>query len=137
MINDIIKSFLNQANANGSKTNVIKPLLSLIVFFLAALITSSNYCPSWITIVLAIVMFALSIFFIFVFWYCLMKQPDLLRSEKFNLDKMVVEHTRYNQTKDTLPFDIENIVKETPDNERIPSKADSVEMIDSDERGDK
>lgn len=136
MINDVIKSFLQQANSNGSRSNALKPLLWLIGIFLPALITSSIYCAAWVSIVLAIVLIVFCVFFVSFYWYCLVKNPDLLRSEKFNLDKMVVEQTRYNQAKNVPVFDINNVTKETSDNELISDIKETDNLTGLDKKDD-
>lgn len=72
--------------------SVVDPLgkimmLTLIVFLLVAIFVNKT----WVVIFLAIFLGVILLCFIFTYIYCLIKNPDLLRSEEYNIKKQVVE----------------------------------------------
>jgi len=62
-------------------------LLSLIIFLLAAVFIKET----WILIVLICFPGLLLLMYVVSHFYCLFNNPDLLRSEEFNIKKQVVE----------------------------------------------
>jgi len=82
---------LEHASSQGYRSNIVKPLFGMsIVLFLASalfLFLGSN--------LLAYVSFGMAgltfITFLISYFYCLFKNPDLLRSEKYNLEKTAIE----------------------------------------------
>ena len=62
-------------------------LLGLLMFGVAAYFIETL----WVLIVIAIVPCLLLLMFIGSYIYCLLKNPDLLRSEEYNIKKQVIE----------------------------------------------
>ena len=62
-------------------------LLSLVVSLIAAIFVKET----WVIIVLFCFPGALLLMYIVSHFYCLFKNPDLLRSEEFNIKKQIVE----------------------------------------------
>lgn len=62
-------------------------LLSLVIFLLAAIFIKET----WVLIVLACFSGLLLLMYVVSHFYCLFKNPDLLRSEEFNIKKQIVE----------------------------------------------
>lgn len=62
-------------------------LLSLVIFLLAAIFVKET----WVLIVLACFPGMLLLMYVISHFYCLIKNPDLLRSEEYNIKKQVVE----------------------------------------------
>jgi undecaprenyl pyrophosphate phosphatase UppP len=89
------KQLLEIATSQGNRTNVVKPILigfivTLVgaiagVYFNSAIIT--EYCLN-----LSIVLLAA---FLIAYFVCLYKNPDLLRSEKYNLEKTALEKATF------------------------------------------
>lgn len=62
-------------------------LFSLMFFVIAAIFVKEG----WVLIVLACILGLLFIMYAISHFYCLFKNPDLLRSEEFNIKKQIVE----------------------------------------------
>lgn len=62
-------------------------LFSLVIFLLAAIFVKET----WVLIVLVCFPGMLLLMYIFSHFYCLFTNPDLLRSEEYNIKKQVVE----------------------------------------------
>ena len=62
-------------------------LFSLMLFVIAAIFVKEG----WVLIVLACILGLLFIMYAISHFYCLFKNPDLLRSEEFNIKKQIVE----------------------------------------------
>ena len=62
-------------------------LLALVVFVIAAIFVRDT----WVLIVLICFPGLLLLMYVFSHFYCLVKDPDLLRSEEYNIKKQVVE----------------------------------------------
>ncbi len=62
-------------------------LFSLMFFVIAAIFVKEG----WVLIVLACILGLLFIMYAISYFYCLFKNPDLLRSEEFNIKKQIVE----------------------------------------------
>lgn len=62
-------------------------LFSLVIFVIAAIFVKEE----WVLIVLACILVLLFLMYVISYFYCLFKNPDLLRSEEFNIKKRIVE----------------------------------------------
>lgn len=62
-------------------------LFSLVIFVIAAIFVKTI----WVLIVLACMLGLLFFMYAISHFYCLFKNPDLLRSEEFNIKKQIVE----------------------------------------------
>lgn len=62
-------------------------LLSLVIFLLAAVFVKET----WVLIVLACFPVSLLLMYVISHFYCLIKNPDLLRSEEYNIKKQSIE----------------------------------------------
>lgn len=62
-------------------------LFSLVIFVIAAIFVKEE----WVLIVLACILGLLFLMYAISHFYCLFKNPDLLRSEEFNIKKQIVE----------------------------------------------
>ena len=80
----------------GSKSNVIKPLLFISGVILIGLIFAIKYeAPNIVTNSL-IVFFGISFAaLLFAYFYCLVKNPNLLRSEHYNIEQSIIQKTSF------------------------------------------
>jgi len=78
-------------------------LLGLLVFGVAAYFIETL----WVLIVIAIAPCALLFLFIGSYIYCLLRNPDLLRSEEYNIKKQVIEVL--GDKENYLPVDAEHL----------------------------
>lgn len=89
---ELVKAFLEQASASGTKANVLKPMNWMILTLIAAVIAMFKIgVPIWISILIITFMVISIIIFLFAFLYCLFKDRDALRSEKYSIQKMAIE----------------------------------------------
>lgn len=87
-----IKELFERSDASGSKSTILKPLswfLSLIIGGLILLVKIN--APNWIIILFSIITCIAILLFFFAFVYCLFKDRDALRSEKYSIQKMAIE----------------------------------------------
>lgn len=88
---DWYNSFTNAVNKITIKSVIDSPvkmlLLSLGLFLVAAIFIS----VTWILIFFAVIAGLILIMIIVSYFYCLVKNPDLLRSEEYNIRKQIVE----------------------------------------------
>lgn len=88
----MIKEFLTKAIVNGNRSTILLPLRWLIgLSFSGILIASGISAPNWILILFAATSGLAILLFCFAYLYSLIKQPENLRSEKYTIQKMVIE----------------------------------------------
>lgn len=89
----IFKYLLQHANADGSRSTAMNPLIWLVAAVLAALLTAANLevQPTWIVPLLAGLTVVGVLAFLCAYFILLNKNPDALRSERFTLSKMAIE----------------------------------------------
>jgi len=91
IMGDKLSQILEHATTQGYRSNILKPLLGIIIILFLATIAFAYLNKEilyYTTFVMAGIIF---IAFIVSFFYCLFKNPDLLRSEKYNLEKTAIE----------------------------------------------
>jgi hypothetical protein len=89
---ELIRSFLQQANSQGSRSTALNPLGWALALILSAMLcTSITHLPSWVLPLLsgfaALVVGA----FLAAYFFLLLKDRDGLRSERFHLSKIAIE----------------------------------------------
>lgn len=88
----ILKAFLQQATASGSRSTVLKDLLWVIGIVISAILIASKFgLPIPLITALFVIFCLLIAIFLFSYIFCLVKNPDWLRSEKFSIEKMAIE----------------------------------------------
>ncbi|MBB2951953.1 hypothetical protein [Sphingobacterium sp. JUb56] len=88
---DHIKQILEHATSQGYRSNVLKPLYGLMVILLLGMCLGlylKNETIAYICLGFALL---IAMCFLVCYFYCLFKNPDLLRSERFNLEKTALE----------------------------------------------
>ncbi len=91
---ELLNTLLNHANANGSKSTVLKPLGWALGMTLSSLIISAYLkLPEWITIMLAIALGLMLAMYIGAYIYFMLTDSDALRSEKYSIQKMEIQKT--------------------------------------------
>lgn len=89
----IVSSLMGQANINGEKSTAVHTLIWLIGLTLFGVVFLAYYhLPAWIIIsllALAVISFAL---YCYAYLWCLKNNPDLLRSEKYGIQKLAIEN---------------------------------------------
>ncbi len=88
----LINALLQQSSASGSRSTTLKPLGWLVGLLLIATVGGATASiPEWLLMALA-GFTGLSVFLYFgAYLYFMFKDPDALRSEKFNIEKMAIQ----------------------------------------------
>lgn len=91
VMNSWLSILIDRATSQGYKSNVLRPIISIVAVILAC---SIYYCYVEALLLAFIALIIVAIFalvFIGVFIYCIIKKPDLLRSERYNLQMKAME----------------------------------------------
>ena len=91
MVIDIIRQHLERASGSGRRSTVVSTIIVMGGVLLAGLVGSLwAGAPGWLLKCLVVLLFGDFILFVFVFVIFIWKNPDALRSESFELEKMVI-----------------------------------------------
>ncbi|WP_118949565.1 hypothetical protein [Taibaiella helva] len=92
-----IQQYLQNITKSGHKSTVLMPLTSLIAVLIGggSLMFAVGKVPIWIPITMLCLAFAVILLFLGCYLFCLIKNPDLIRSEKFVTDKLLIERGIY------------------------------------------
>jgi len=89
---ELIRSFLQQATAHGSRSTALNPLAWILGVALSAALTAIWLHAQTIVIGFLLVFAAVILLvFLFAYVYLLFNDRDALRSEKFTLSKLAIE----------------------------------------------
>jgi hypothetical protein len=88
---EILQTLLQQANATGSKSTVLQPLIWILCAVLGAVTATAASGPFWLSVCLAIFAGLLVATLVGAYIYFAFTNPDYLRSERFNLSKLQIE----------------------------------------------
>jgi hypothetical protein len=87
-----LAALLQQATAQGSRSTVLRPLTGLIaalgILWLGAL---EFQAPNWMIVTLFAGVVCVVILFLGTYVYCLLKNPEMLRTEKYSIQKLAIE----------------------------------------------
>jgi hypothetical protein len=82
-----------QMNATLSRSDALRPIAWLVMLLTILTIgTMYERGPDWILEVEAALLVGAILLYATAYLYCLLKNPDALRSEKYSLHKMALEH---------------------------------------------
>lgn len=89
---NLIRAFLEQASAKGSKSTVLKPLGGMMAICISASLSAVYFkSPSWLLILFSIFAGCTMSLYLIAFLYCLFNDRDALRSESYTIQKMAIE----------------------------------------------
>ena len=87
---------MSHSDASGSRSTILKPLTWLLGILLATLLAAFRFgAPQWFCYLLAGIAILAVLLFFFAYGFCLFKDRDALRSERFSLRKMEIEKGLY------------------------------------------
>ena len=90
----MIRSLLQQATAQGSRSTALNPLGWALAIILSALLGSAfDHPPIWLTPLLAVCAATVVVAYLVAYFFLLIKDRDALRSERFQLSKMAIERS--------------------------------------------
>jgi hypothetical protein len=96
----LITMMREQMNATLSRSDVLKPLAWLIgILATATIVPLFDKPPEWLLIVLVIGLMLCVVLYSCSYIFCLLKDRDALRSEKYSLQKMAIEHGMYGDSR--------------------------------------
>ncbi len=96
----VISMMREQTNATLSRSDVLKPLAWLIgMLATATVVMVLDKPPEWLLIALVVILILCVILYGCAYVFCLLKDPDALRSEKYVLHKMAIEHGVYGDSR--------------------------------------
>ena len=91
MVQALLQLFQHQAGS-GKKSTALQPIIYLAGFVLLALIVSFQLdTPLWLSIALFVILGIIILLFVGAYIYFMFRNPDALRSEKFNITKFAME----------------------------------------------
>jgi hypothetical protein len=91
---ELIRSFLQQASVQGSRSTVLNPIGWAFALVLSALLASAwAQAPFWVVVLFAVFASLILIVFLISYIYCMVNDRDALRSERFSLSKMAIERS--------------------------------------------
>lgn len=90
-----LKQLFEFATSQGNRSNVIKPILIGFVATLVGAVAGVYFKSDIITEHCLNLSIVLLIAFLIAYFLCLFKDPNLLRSEKYNLEKTAIEKATF------------------------------------------
>lgn len=92
----LIRAFLEQATAQGSRSTALNPLGWLIAMLLPATLASYYFdLPPGISLTLGILMVIAVVAYVVAYFYFMKHTPDALRSERYSLKRFAMERGIY------------------------------------------
>lgn len=89
---ELIRAFLSQASASGSRSTALQPLAVLSGILVSGLVLAASWgAPEWSLITVAVLLGITVCIYLVCYVVYATKNPDLLRSEKYTLSKMAIE----------------------------------------------
>ena len=89
----LVSMLREQMNATLSRSDVLKPLAWLVGILATATIAALfSRPPDWVLVALVVALLGSTILYGMAYVFCLFADRDALRSEKYSLHKMAIEH---------------------------------------------
>lgn len=88
----LIRDFLKQASAKGTKATVLKPLGWMMLILVSSTLSSFYFkTPNWVSYMFGGFSGLTMILYLITYLFCLFTDKDALRSETFSIQKMAIE----------------------------------------------
>jgi Na+/pantothenate symporter len=92
----MIHQLFQKSDSSGSRSTILKPLTWLISLLIGGLLLTLSINPnSWLIFYFVSFITIALIAFFYVYFFCLYKNPDAIRSEKYSIQKMAIEKGIY------------------------------------------
>jgi c-di-AMP phosphodiesterase-like protein len=89
---ELFRALLSHATSSGSRSTALQPLVLLTGLLISGFVLiAPQIVPQWTLILLAVLLGLCVCIFLIVYLVFACKNPDALRSEKFNISKMAIE----------------------------------------------
>lgn len=93
---NFLKEIMVKSDNSGEKSTILKPLTWLISILMGGIIALFYIkAENWIIIAFFCIICLIILLFVFSYLFCLYKDKDALRSEKFYIQKMAIEKGFY------------------------------------------
>lgn len=90
-----LKQLFEFATSQGNRSNVVKPILIGFIATLIGAVVGVYFESNIITEYCLNLSIVLLVAFLIAYFWCLHKDPNLLRSEKYNLEKTAIEKATF------------------------------------------
>lgn len=90
-MSEVFKHFLEYATSQGYRSNVVKPLIVCLIIAIMGTIVAAIYNITIVVYCCMILAFIFIVAFLVAYFYCLFQNPNLLRSERYNLERTAIE----------------------------------------------
>ena len=88
----LIRAFLEQATARGSRSTVLGPLGVMMPICVAATLAAHYLgAPIWLVVLFSTFSALTMVLYLFAYLYCLFKDRDALRTETYSIQKLAIE----------------------------------------------
>lgn len=89
----VVASLREQMQANLSRSDVLKALiLPISICVLGIMGTIAGKGPAWVLVLFSVFLTLCFGVYLFSYLFCLFRDRDALRSEKYNMSKLAIEH---------------------------------------------
>jgi hypothetical protein len=110
-----------QMNATMSRSDVLKPLAWLVgIVATATCAALFSKPPEWVLVALIVALLASITLYGLAYIFCLFMDRDALRSEKYSLHKLAIEHGIYGDS-------FRGVIEDQPSTKALPSPSEPTE----------
>jgi hypothetical protein len=96
----ILTQLLAKAYQSGYRSNILNSLIYICAVIITAIaVLSKTSVDKWIINGLAVTLFIVIAVFVFSYLYCVVKDRDALRSERYSINKMAIENKFFGDDK--------------------------------------
>ncbi len=89
----LVSALREQMQATLSRSDVLRPIAWLVGILVTATVTLVlAKAPEWLLILSGLLLLASIVLYIVAYLFCLIKDRDALRSERYVLQKLAIEH---------------------------------------------
>ncbi len=89
---NLIRAFLEQASAKGTKATVLKPLGWMMLILVSATLSSFYFkTPKWVGLMFGGFAGLTMFLYLVAYLFCLFTDRDALRSETYSIQKLAIE----------------------------------------------
>ena len=92
---EFVSAVREQMNATLTRSDALRPLIWPLGICAISMTFSAFHGSSWLTYALGAMFFVALSLYLVAYYYCLLKNPDALRSESYNVQKMALERGIY------------------------------------------
>lgn len=119
----LVSTLQAHMSAELSRSDILRALIyPLIALLMATVAASATHADTWLKVILVVLLVANAFLYGGAYVFCLRNDRDALRSEKYSLNKMAIEHGIFGDSLRGIDNPTAN-----PDSKTISATAQSVE----------